>query len=139
MVIMVWTSGPKPVIAGKAAARLVRHAGMAAAGVMWATAYVPPPGYMLVPSTTVAAQAATPLPWMGVWEAFKKIDLPIGIGVACWGLIEYLLGRTEGWERAKRAFLVYAGISAVPLMFLLLDETMGPVVGQMMQQYPSNP
>jgi hypothetical protein len=78
-------------------------------------------------ATTQTVQTAIKKPSFG--EAFmpliqllQEAALPVGIGIAIWGMIEWMLDNPGGKDRVKKAVGCYIGIYVVPYIFLVIRD-----------------
>lgn len=64
----------------------------------------------------------------GLWpliEMLQDFALPVGIGIATWGLIEVMIGNPGGRSKIKYAIGGYAGIYLIPFLFFALRDALG--------------
>jgi len=52
-----------------------------------------------------------------VISMLQELALPVGIGMAIWGLIEIIIGNPGGKEKIKYAMLGYIGVFVIPYFF----------------------
>jgi len=86
------------------------------------------------PISAVAGQYSVPVatqvtlagvkPVMGIAPALQpvismlqELALPVGIGMAIWGLIEIIIGNPGGKDKIKYAMLGYIGVFVIPYFF----------------------
>ena len=79
-------------------------------------------GQYSVPVATVATSVPTGQSWaIATWSPFlrmmQELALPVGIGMAIWGLIELILGNPGGKDKIKSALLGYIGVFIIPFFF----------------------
>jgi len=79
-------------------------------------------GQYSVATTAQAVPVATT--YMGIAPALQpvismlqELALPVGIGMAIWGLIEIILGNPGGKDKIKYAMLGYIGVFIIPFFF----------------------
>lgn len=64
-------------------------------------------------------------PANGLWPIVGKLQefaLPVGIVVALWGLMQYIMGDHSGQERVKMAFIGYIGVFIIPMLFKMIRD-----------------
>lgn len=68
----------------------------------------------------------------GLWpiiELLQGFALPVGIGIATWGLIEIMIGNPGGKTKLKYAVGGYIGIFLVPYLFITLRDALSGLGG----------
>ena len=80
-------------------------------------------GQYSVAATTQAVPVAATT-YMGIAPALQpvismlqELALPVGIGMAIWGLIEIIIGNPGGKDKLKYAMLGYIGVFVIPYFF----------------------
>lgn len=57
----------------------------------------------------------------------QELALPIGIGMAIWGLIEVMVGNPGGRDKIKWAIISYVGVFIIPFFFYQIRGAFGGV------------
>jgi len=82
------------------------------------------PVYAAGNTYNVAQVAAAPVTGTGLATALQpvigmlqELALPVGIGMAIWGLIEVMVGNPGGKDKIKWALISYVGVFIIPFFF----------------------
>lgn len=62
-----------------------------------------------------------------VISMLQDLALPVGIGMAIWGLIEIIIGNPGGKEKIKYSMLGYIGVFIVPFFFYQIRNAFGVI------------
>lgn len=76
-----------------------------------------------IPLYAAAPVAGAPNIADGLWPLIRMLQefaFPVGVGVAAWGAIEWMLDNPAGKERIKKAILGYILIFIIPTFFMAI-------------------
>jgi len=69
------------------------------------------------PISAVTGQYSVATALQPVISMLQELALPVGIGMAIWGLIEIIIGNPGGKDKIKYAMLGYIGVFIIPFFF----------------------
>lgn len=77
--------------------------------------------------TAFAASAAAGLAdkLMPLIHLLQDFALPVGIGMATWGLIEVMIGNPAGKQKIKSSVIGFIGIFLIPTIFYAIRDAFG--------------
>ena len=75
----------------------------------------------------VAASPSLGLALAPIIQMLQELALPVGIGMAIWGLIETMIGNPGGREKIKWALISYVGVFIIPFFFYQIKAAFGTI------------
>lgn len=84
-----------------------------------------------MPVAAAAGQAAVGAGLAGALQPIigmlQELALPVGIGMAIWGLIEVMVGNPGGRDKIKWAIISYCGVFIIPFFFYQIRGAFGGI------------